>query len=108
MSNLAPAKVKANAHYICQECGSTELIQAHHEIPSDDDTLIALCAECHSRRHPNVPKGLFITAKPTKSKPKYSRNRNLLRLYRDNNYTLRSLARMFHISPNRVYQIVKE
>jgi hypothetical protein len=32
MPNLAAIRVKANARYTCQECGSTELIQAHHEI----------------------------------------------------------------------------
>lgn len=53
-------RVKANAHYTCQECGATELISAHHEIPGDDDSLVALCAECHSKRHPHVPRGLFF------------------------------------------------
>lgn len=60
MNSLA-IKVKANANYQCQECGSTELVQAHHNIPSDDSSLIVLCAECHSSRHPNVPKALFYT-----------------------------------------------
>lgn len=53
--------VKANAHYQCQECGSTEYIQAHHQIPDDDSSLIVLCGECHSSKHPNVPKALFFT-----------------------------------------------
>ena len=53
--------VKANAHYQCQECGSTEYIQAHHQIPNDDSSLIVLCGECHSSKHPNVPKALFFT-----------------------------------------------
>lgn len=60
MRNSVAIGIKANAHYTCRECGSTELIQAHHEIPGDDDSLIALCAECHSRKHPNVPKALFF------------------------------------------------
>lgn len=60
MKNLAALKVKANARYICQECGSTELIQAHHEIPGDDNSLVALCAECHSKKHPDVPRALFF------------------------------------------------
>lgn len=62
MRNIVAIRAKANAHYICQEqeCGSTELIQSHHEIPGDDDSLIVLCAECHSRRHPDVPKALFF------------------------------------------------
>jgi len=59
--NLLAVRVKANAHYQCQECGSTELIQAHHERPGDDDSLISLCAECHSQRHPDLPKALFFT-----------------------------------------------
>lgn len=53
--------VKANAHYQCQECGSTEYIQAHHQIPNDDSSLMVLCGECHSNKHPNVPKALFFT-----------------------------------------------
>ena len=58
--NLTPIRVKANAHYQCQECGSTELIHAHHELPGYDNSIIALCAECHSKRHPTVPKALFF------------------------------------------------
>lgn len=53
-------KIKANSKYICQQCGGTENIQAHHEIPGDDSSLICLCAECHSQRHPNMPKALFF------------------------------------------------
>jgi excisionase family DNA binding protein len=60
MSN-ATIRAKANAHYTCQECGSTELIHAHHEIPGDDDSLIVLCAECHSKRHPDLSKSLFLS-----------------------------------------------
>lgn len=60
MRNLVSVKAKANAYYRCQECGSTELIQAHHEIPGDDNSLVVLCAECHSRKHPNLPKALFF------------------------------------------------
>ena len=59
--NLTAIKVKANANYTCQECGSTELIQSHHKIPGDDKSMIALCAECHSAKHPNVSKALFFT-----------------------------------------------
>lgn len=60
MPNLAAIKVKSNAKYICQECGSTELIQAHHQIPGDHNSLLPLCAECHSQKHPNLPKALFF------------------------------------------------
>lgn len=58
--NLLAVRAKTNAHYQCQECGSTELIQAHHEIPGDDSSLIALCAECHSKKHPDLPRTLFF------------------------------------------------
>lgn len=58
--NLASVRVKANAKYICQECGSTELIQAHHETPGDDNTLAVLCADCHSRKHPDIPRALLF------------------------------------------------
>lgn len=61
MPNLVAVRVKANARYTCQECGSTELIQAHHQVPRDDNSLIALCADCHSRRHPSLAKSLFFT-----------------------------------------------
>lgn len=60
MRSLLAIKTKANARYTCQECGSTELIQAHHEIPGDDSALVALCADCHSARHPDMPKALFF------------------------------------------------
>jgi hypothetical protein len=36
------------------------LIQSHHEVPGDDDSLIALCAGCHSKRHPDIPRALFF------------------------------------------------
>ena len=61
MRNSVAIGVKANAYFTCRECGSTELIQAHHEIPGDDDSLVSLCAECHSRKHPDVPKALFFS-----------------------------------------------
>lgn len=60
MKNLAAIKAKANANYTCQECGSTELIQAHHQIRDNDASLVVLCAECHSKKHPDVPKSLFF------------------------------------------------
>ena len=58
--NKAATRVKSNAHYTCQECGSTEYVQAHHLVPGDDSTLVSLCAECHSRKHPDIPKQLFF------------------------------------------------
>lgn len=50
---------------VCQECGSDSNLQAHHNIlvsQGGSDNLgngVALCAECHADRHPNVPRGLF-------------------------------------------------
>lgn len=58
--NLSNTCVKSNAHYTCQECGSTELISAHHRIPKDDNSRVVLCANCHSAKHPNVPRSLFF------------------------------------------------
>lgn len=57
----ANIRIKSNSHYTCQECGSIEQIQAHHQIPHDDNSLIVLCASCHSKKHPNVPLGLFFS-----------------------------------------------
>jgi len=59
-TNIALLRVKANAKRTCRECGSTEFIQGHHQIPKDDSTIIALCAECHSKKHPDVPRRLFF------------------------------------------------
>ena len=61
--SLSVTQLKSNAKYTCQECGSTELIQAHHEVLGDDDSLVILCAGHHSKRHPNVPKQLFFAKK---------------------------------------------
>jgi len=63
MRNIAAIKAKAKAHNTCQEqgCGSTELIQTHHRIPGDDSTIVVLCAECHSKKHPDMPKALFFS-----------------------------------------------
>ena len=60
-SNLASIRVKSNARWVCCECGSTELVQGHHQVPRDDSTIIPLCAECHSKKHPGVPRGLFFS-----------------------------------------------
>lgn len=60
-TKIANTRAKANANYICKDCGSTEMIQAHHEIPGDDASLIVVCAECHSKRHPDLPHDLFTS-----------------------------------------------
>lgn len=54
--------VKVRANYTCQECGSRNRIQAHHQVRGDDNSLIPLCAECHSERHPDMPKALFLNS----------------------------------------------
>jgi len=61
MRNSAAIKVKVKANYTCSECGSKELIQGHHTIPGDDSSIIPLCAECHSNKHPELPKALFFS-----------------------------------------------
>lgn len=86
---LNNTRVKANAHYTCQECGSTELIQAHHRIPKDDSTLICLCAECHSNKHPDIPKALFFTRL---TQPYWS-NKSASSLAKENNLHPRTIIR---------------
>ena len=39
------------------------MTQAHHKIPGEDSSLVALCAECHSKKHPDLPKSLFFKSK---------------------------------------------
>ena len=98
--NLAPVRAKANAHYTCQECGSTELIQAHHEILGDDNSLIVLCAECHSKRHPDLPKALFFN----KNSQPYWHNKSASSLAREMNVHSRTIirtAKKLGILPNQ-------
>ncbi len=78
-TRIASIRVKTNARYTCQECGSTEKIQAHHETPKDDSTLVVLCADCHSKRHPRIPSQLFHT----KSSQPYWENKSASSLARD-------------------------
>jgi 5-methylcytosine-specific restriction endonuclease McrA len=82
-----------NANYTCQECGSTEMIQAHHRIPKDDSTLICLCAECHSKKHPNVPRGLFFN----KSRQPYWENKSAS-----------TLAKELGVHARTIYRIAKK
>jgi len=63
MPNLAPIKAKASANYTCQECGSTDFIQTHHHIPGDDNSIIVVCGQCHSIKHPDVPRALFLSVR---------------------------------------------
>jgi hypothetical protein len=89
---VASIRVKSNAHFTCQECGSTEMLQAHHQIPKDDSTLICLCAECHSKKHPNVPYKLFIH----KQTQPYWENKSAS-----------SLAKEAGVHPRTVYRLAK-
>ncbi len=59
--SLTAVQVKANANYQCSECGDTELVQSHHEIPGDDDSQVCLCAGHHADRHPDLPRALFFS-----------------------------------------------
>jgi len=49
----------------CQECGATEDLQAHHVVPlsaggeNDPSNGIALCPNCHARKHPIMSRKLF-------------------------------------------------
>jgi len=90
--NLAAIKAKANAKFTCQECGSTERAQAHHERPGDDSSLICICAECHSAKHPDIPKALFFN----KNQQPYWHNKSAS-----------SLARELRVHPRTVVRAAK-
>ena len=53
--------VKAKAYYQCERCGSPDIVQAHHQIAGDDSSMICLCADCHSKEHPRIPRLLFFS-----------------------------------------------
>lgn len=90
---MASIRAKSNVHYTCQECGSTEFIQAHHQIPHDDSSIIVLCAVCHSRKHPDVPLGLFF-------------NKNGQPYWE--NISASSLASELNRHPRTIYRIAKK
>jgi len=90
--NISAYRIKSNARYICQECGSTEFIQAHHRTPNDDSTLIALCAECHSKKHPDVPRKLFFS---NNRQPYWS------------NVSASTLAREVGVHPRTIWRLLK-
>jgi hypothetical protein len=60
-TNDAILWAKQKVKYVCQECGSTEMLQGHHCIKGDDSSIVCLCAECHSKKHLNIPHALFIS-----------------------------------------------
>lgn len=35
----------------CQKCGGRDRVQAHHEKPGDDSSLVPLCFRCHPEEH---------------------------------------------------------
>jgi len=92
MSNNASTIAKSNAHYTCIECGATELISAHHKVPGDDSTLVCLCAECHSKKHPDVPKLLFFCGRV---QPYWS-NKSASTLAKANGVHPRTIIRIAH------------
>ena len=56
-------KVKARADYLCEKCGSDKMVQAHapNGDHSDWRNGRCLCAECHSKQHPSMPRDLFFS-----------------------------------------------
>ncbi len=92
-TNVTSLRVKSNAKWICQECGSTEFIQGHHQVPRDDSTIIVLCASCHSKRHPDIPYNLFFN----KNNQPYWEN-----------ISAASLARQLERHPRTIYRVAKK
>jgi len=56
-------KIKQQHQYVCEECGSTENIQAHHYDGKNNDKLVVLCGKCHALKHPELAIELFINKK---------------------------------------------
>jgi transcription elongation factor Elf1 len=52
-------KVKKENNFVCQECGSTLNIQAHHLYGKQSNELIVLCGNCHAKKHPYLAPALF-------------------------------------------------
>ena len=90
--HLPTERAKYRAGYTCQECGSTINIQAHHERRGDNKSLICLCAECHSKRHPKLH-NLIIKPKENRS---YWVNKSLF-----------AVARDIKVSPSTILRIAK-
>lgn len=92
INHILHIRAKLKSHYICEICGSTEFIQAHHKIPGDDTSLIALCGVCHSKQHPYVPLGLFFS----KNKQPYWENKSAS-----------SIAKEMGVHPRTIYRRAK-
>lgn len=62
-SKFDSIKVKARANYQCKLCGANDRVQAHAPNGDHSDWRkgICLCADCHSKQHPDVPRNLFFT-----------------------------------------------
>jgi hypothetical protein len=77
----------------CAICGSTEHIQHHHIVPKNDDTIVCICAKCHSECHPDVPKGLFF---------------HKFQGRHWDNISASAIARMFGVHPSTVIRNAKK
>ena len=62
-NTTAMGKIKKLKGYICQECGGSDDIQAHHIDGKEGDRLIVLCGRCHSLKHPELAVELFVNKK---------------------------------------------
>lgn len=62
-SGYDSVKVKARAGYLCEFCGSSQMVQAHAPNGDHSDWRegICLCAGCHANQHPGMPRNLFFT-----------------------------------------------
>lgn len=49
------AHIKREAEGICSYCKKeVEILEAHHEIPKDDSSMVAICPNCHRKQHRNI------------------------------------------------------
>jgi len=99
--NKAVIAAKNAANWCCQKCGSTQFIQAHHRIAGDDNSLIILCGECHSKEHQNIPKDFFLT----KHIQPYWHNKSASSIARDMGVhyaTIIRRAKKLHIPPGYI------
>jgi hypothetical protein len=98
-SKFNAIKVKARANYQCQICSSDKMVQAHapNGDHSDWHKGICLCAECHSKQHPEVPRNLFFTATQQPYWPNISA-RALAHEFNCHNRTIIRAARTLGIS----------
>ena len=79
MRNRVAIEAKKKARGICQECGSINHIQTHHRIAEDDSSIVVLCGDCHSKKHPDTPKVLFLSV----LRQRYWFNKSAVSLARD-------------------------